>query len=205
MHSIKDSGKGGYWGQEPHPFLKRVIDHLPAGRLLLAGETAGSHAVYAAEAGWEVHAIGFKAEDRERTLRLAKEYEEKVAFSVYEPGAPLCRGEEFDAAILLLVQLPDNVRAGFHQAVTRCLKPDGGNLYLLAYSEKQPSNTAARLPEVRYREADLVKDFKGLQIDLLQEKEETLPHSDEKINLIHLTAIRNSQRDSRDSVSFSLG
>lgn len=204
MHSINDSGKGRYWGDEPHPFLKRVLDRLPAGRLLLAGETAGSHAVYAAEAGWEVHAVGFKPEDQETTLQLAKEKEENIHFTLYQEGASICEGLEFDAVVLLFVQLPPQLRSSFHRAICRCLKTDGGNLFLLAYSEEQPPQTHARLPEVRYRETDLVQDFKGLQIDLLQHQEEKLPDTDEKINLIHLTAVRNSEHDGSDAVSFSL-
>lgn len=207
MHSISNSGKADSWGggQEVHPYLKRVIDHLPAGRLLLAGETSGVHALYAAEIGWEVHAVGFNAQDKAQSLALAKQEEEKISFDIYEKGAPLCSGLQFDAAILLMVQLPPALRTHFHQAVTNCLKPDGGKLYLLAYSEQQPQNTHAQLPEIRYREADLVQDFKGLQIDLLQEKEEELPGSGEKVRLIHLTAVRNSQQeDSSDTVSFSL-
>ncbi len=204
MHTISDSGKGRYHGHEPHPFIKRVVDNLPVGRLLLTGETAGHHAAYAADAGWEVHAVGFKPQDQHETLRLAEEKGLELTISLYEPGTSFCKDLAFDAAILLFVHLPSAVRQSFHQDVVSCLKPDGGNLYLLAYSENQPAGTRAKLPEVRYREADLVEDFKGLQIDLLQEEEEKLPDSNEKVSLIHLTGVRNSEPHSRDSISFSL-
>jgi hypothetical protein len=188
---------------EPHPFFRRVIDRLPAGRLLLLSESASRYAVYAAEAGWEVHAIGFSEDDRDRTLSLADETDEKdISFSLYQPNAPLCQGLKFDAAILMYAQLPSNTRRSFHQAVINCLKPDGGNLYLLAYSDNQPKNTTAYLPDVLYRKEDLMNDFKGLQIDLLQEEEESLPDNDQKVSLIHLTAVRISQQDGSDSVSF---
>lgn len=200
------SGKGVSWGrgQEVHPYLKRVLDHLPAGKLLLAGETAGAHAVYAAEVGWEVHAIGFEAQSQHETLQRAKEENEKLSFSLYQEGKPLCRGEVFDAAVLLFVQLPERLRSNFHKAVVSCLKPDGGNLYLLAYSHEQPAGSQAPLPEVLYDERDLVKDFSSLQIDLLQEEEETLPDSKEKVRLVHLTAVRNQAHDSSDTLSFSI-
>ncbi|WP_225000167.1 hypothetical protein [Cesiribacter sp. SM1] len=205
MSIFSNSGNKEHTGHEPHPFFKRVIDRLPPGRLLLLSESANRYAVYAAEAGWEVHAVGFSENDQEKTLALADQAQEKnVTFSLYQPNAPLCQGLEFDAAVLMYAQLPPDTRRSFHQAVINCLKPDGGNLYLLAYSENQPKNTTAYLPDIRYREADLVEDFKGLQIDLLQENEETLPGTDQKVSLIHLTAVRNTENDSSDSVSFSV-
>lgn len=204
MSLISDSGKSDYYGNEAHPYIKRVVDNLPAGRLLLAGETAGHHAAYAAEAGWKVHAIGFKPEDEQKTLALAKEKEVSVDFDLYQPGAVLCQGKEFDAAILLFVHLPAQARRAFHQDVIKCLQPQGGNLYLLAYSEEQPAGSMAKIPQIRYCEADLVDDFRQLQIDLLQEEEEQLPDSDQKIRLIHLTAVKNQQAESKDSVSFKL-
>lgn len=204
MHAINDSGKGDYYGNKAHPFIKRVVDNLPAGRILLAGETAGQYAAYAAEAGWEVHAVGFTPEDQQKTLALATEKEVEVAFTLYKAGADFCQGLIFDAAVLLFLQLPPQARQDFHQDVIRCLKPDGGNLFLLAYSENQPSGTTAPLPKIRYQEKDLVADFSSLQIDLLQEQEEELPGSDQKVRLIHLTAVRNKEHDSKDSVSFSL-
>ena len=205
MSLFSNPGKSDQYGKDPHPYFKRVIDNLPAGRLLLPGETAGRYAVYAAEIGWEVHAIGFSEADREKTMAFAREEHEKnISYSLYDPNTSLCQGIKFDAAVLMFVQLPPSLRRSFHRSVINCLKPDGGNLYLLAYSEEQPTSTTAPLPDIRYREADLLEDFKGLQIDLLQEQEEKLPDSDEKVQLIHLTAVRNEQHDSGDSVSFSV-
>lgn len=204
MYAISDSGKGYYYGNEPHPYIKRVVDSLPAGRLLLAGETAGHHAAYAAEAGWEVHAVGFRPEDEQMTKKLASDKGVKVSFSLYRPGASLCEGLAFEAVILLFVHLPADVRQTFHQDLVRCLKPDGGNLYLLAYSEQQPANTTAKVPQIRYNEADLVNDFRHLQIDLLQEEEEKLPDSGQKVRLIHLTAVKNEEQESKDTISFKL-
>ena len=96
------------------------------------------------------------------------------------------------------------MRRAFHRDVTSCLKPDGGNLYLLAYSENQPAGTTAKLPEIGYSQAALMEDFKDLQIDMVQEETEEQPDSGEKVNLIRLTAVRNSEYDNRDSISFSL-
>ncbi|AHM61325.1 SAM-dependent methyltransferase [Flammeovirgaceae bacterium 311] len=205
MSIFNKSGSTEQHGNEPHPFFKRVVDRLPPGRLLLLSESVNRYAVYAAEAGWRVHAIGFSKDDQERTLALADQAHEKnISFSLYQPNTPFCQGLEFDAAVLMYAQLPPDIRRSFHQAVVNCLKPDGGNLYLLAYSENQPENTTAYLPDVRYRKADLMEDFTGLQIDLLQEEEETLPDTDQKVSLIHLTAVRNSEYDGSDSVSFSV-
>lgn len=204
MHHISKSGKGRYHGDEPHPYIKRVVDSLPAGRLLLTGETAGHHAAYATEAGWEVYAVGFQPEDQQQTQALAREKEIDIHFQLYQPGAPFCQGISFDAAILLFVHLPDEVRQTFHRDVVRCLKSDGGNLYLLAYSENQPAGTAAKLPDIRYNKSMLLDDFKSLQIDLLQEETEKQPDSGEKVSLLTLTAVHNSEHDSRDEVVISL-
>lgn len=204
MHNISTSGKGRYHGDEPHPYIKRVVDRLPAGRLLLTGETAGHHAAYAVEAGWEVYAVGFRPEDQQQSQALAREKKIDIHFQLYQPGTRFCQGLSFDAAILLFVHLPQEVRQTFHQDVVRCLKPDGGNLYLIAYSENQPEGTAARLPDIRYNQAMLMEDFKDLQIDLLQEETEKQPDSGEKVKLINLTAVRNSEHDSRDEVTITL-
>lgn len=205
MHTISDSGKADYYGKDPHPFFKRVVDNLPAGKLLLVGEVAGQHALYASEAGWEVHAVGFKHEDRIHTLATAMENDANVSFSVYAPGEPLCNDNTFDAVIMMFVHLPEASRHQFHQALVRCLQPGGGNLYLLAYSKKQPAGTTASLPDIRYQKAELLQDFQALEVDLLQEEEEELPESGEKIRLIHFSAVRTKKdQDDTDSVSFSL-
>ncbi|EMR02620.1 hypothetical protein [Cesiribacter andamanensis] len=203
MPTVSDSGKADYYGLDPHPFFKRVIDRLPAGRLLLVGEVAGRYATYATEAGWQVHTLVFDAEDKQRTDAQLRQEQSDSTSSLYQAGQPLCPGQEFDAAILLFVQLPQEARRPLHHALIECLSPQGGNLYLLAYSQNQPQGTRAPMPQIRYSEKELVDDFKGLQIDLLQEEEEKIPATKELVKLLQLSAVRNLHHSS-DSVSLSL-
>jgi cyclopropane fatty-acyl-phospholipid synthase-like methyltransferase len=204
MPTVSDSGKADYFGPDPHPFFKRVIDRLPAGRLLLTGEVEGHYATYATEAGWKVHTVVFDEEDRQRTEAQIREAGANISTSMYRAGEALCSGEEFDAVVMMFVHLPQEVRRSFHQQVIECLKPVGGNLFLLAYSQKQPEGTLAQLPDIRLTKTELMEDFGQLQIDLLQEEVDKIPHSDQEVNLLHLTAVRNQAPQSRDSVTIPL-
>ena len=194
-----------YFGQEPNEFFKTFIDSLPAGKLLLPGAGEGRNAVYAAEAGWEVDAFDLSPQGREKALRFAREKEVEIRYSLQDARNFKVEKDYYDVVAILFLQLPPEDRQRFHQQIIQCLKPDGGNLYLLALSENEPNisgNTSS--PTTPYSVKELANDFKALQIDLLQEEEVELNEGkglQGKVKIIKLMAIRPLQEQESDRIT----
>ena len=195
-----------YFGTEPNQFFRTFIDSLPPGRILLPGAGEGRHAVYAAEAGWEVDAFDFSPLGREKALRLAKEKEVDIHYSLQEAPDVDCKEGYYDVVAILFLHLPPTERRAFHQKMVQCLKPNGGNLYLLAFSDEPQASTpegGAESP-VFYSQKELMQDFRELQIDLLQEEEVQLEEGRGhrgKARVVKLTAIRRQRTDESDRLT----
>lgn len=161
------------YGTEPNEFFRTFIDSLPAGKILLPGAGEGRNAVYAAEAGWEVDAFDISARAREKALRLAKENDVTIQYSLQDLNRLDCKKGYYDVVALIFLHLPPAERKEFHKQISECLKNDGGNLYLIAFSREQLNYTSGgpQDEEYLYTREMLMEDFSELQIDLLQEEE----------------------------------
>jgi SAM-dependent methyltransferase len=164
------------YGTKPSEFFRTFIDRHPPGKILLPGAGEGRNAVYAAQAGWEVDAFDISPVAREKALRLAKEEGVEIQYSLQDFNRFDCRKAYYDVVALIFLQLPPAERQRFHQKVTACLKPDGGNLYLIAFTKEQLKYQSGGPQEETflYSKEALIQDFKNLQIDLLQDEEVNL-------------------------------
>lgn len=162
-----------YFGTSPNEFFRTFIDSLPVGKILLPGAGEGRNAVYAAEAGWAVDAFDFSPVAREKALRLAKDKDVDIHYSLQDATQVKCKKDYYDVVAIIFLHLPPAERKEFHHKIVQCLKPNGGNLYLLAFSEEPQAATphGGSEPPVYYSTKELMQDFQGLQIDLLQEEE----------------------------------
>ena len=162
------------YGKEPNEFFRTFIDSLPPGKILLAGAGEGRNAVYAADAGWEVDAFDISPIAREKALRFAEEKGVELRYSLQDARNFKCEKDYYDVVAILFMPLPLEDRQAFHQRIIECLKPNGGNLYLLAFTKEAHNLETSGLPDssLFYTPQELANDFKELQIDLLQ-KEET--------------------------------
>lgn len=195
-----------YFGNEPNGFFKTFIDRLPAGKLLLPGAGEGRNAVYAAEAGWEVDAFDFSPQGREKALRLAMEKDTEIRYSLQDARDFNCRKDYYDVVAIIFLQLPPEDRRKFHHEIIRCLKPDGGNLYLLGFSKSNLRASEGQAPpdHFPYSVNELTSDFKELQIDLLQEEEAELNEGNGHqgtAGIIKLMAIRRLKEQESDRLT----
>ncbi len=195
-----------YFGTSPNEFFRTFIDSQPAGKILLPGAGEGRNAVYAAEAGWEVDAFDFSAPAREKALRLAKEKGVEINYSLQKAATLDCKKDYYDVIAVLFLHLPPAERTEFHHKIVQCLKVRGGNLYLLAFSEEQqmPNRQGEMENTGFYSKKELLKDFHGLQIDLLQEEEIDLQEGrghQGKVRVLKLTAVRRQQEDESDTLT----
>ena len=195
-----------FFGKEPNEFFRTFIDSLPPGKILLPGAGEGRNAVYAADAGWEVDAFDFSPTAREKALRFAREKEVDLRYSLQDARNFNCRKDYYDVVAIIFLQLPQEDRRKFHQEIVRCLKPDGGNLYFLGFSQKHQNinSTSTFDSATLYTQNELINDFKELQIDLLQEEEvelnEGIGHSG-NAHLIKLSALRHPHENESDRIT----
>lgn len=194
------------YGTEPNEFFRTFIDSLPAGKILLPGAGEGRNAVYAAEAGWEVDAFDISARAREKALRLAQENDVTLQYTLQDLNTFDCRKGYYDVVALIFLHLPPAERKGFHKRIIECLKNDGGNLYLIAFSREQLKHTSGgpQDEEHLYTREMLMKDFRELQIDLLQEEEVELKEGEGhkgQASVIKMRALKINVEEDSDTLT----
>lgn len=195
------------YGTEPNEFFRTFVDSLPPGKILLPGAGEGRNAVYAAKAGWEVDAFDISDKAREKALRLAKEHNVNIHYSLQDLNRLDCKKGYYDVVALIFLHLPPAERKTFHKRISGCLKDDGGNLYLLAFSKEQLNYGCGgpREEEYLYTREGLMDDFSELQIDLLQEEEVELSEGEGHkgaASVIKMRALKIQVKDNSDRLTF---
>ena len=160
------------YGKQPNQFFKRAIDRMNPGKLVLPGEGEGRNAVYAASKGWDVLAFDYSEEAKQKALLLAKENEVNIRYEVSYAEDILLPEKEYDAAALVFVHLPKDIFIPFLQKIIKSLK-SGGILIMELYSEKQLGRDSGgpKSKELLYNYDELRSLLKGVNVDLLEEKE----------------------------------
>ena len=165
------SVSGYVYGTEPNEFFKKQIVKLSAGRLLLPGEGEGRNAVYAASLGWEVDAFDYSKQAFRKARSLAEQKNVNINYIVssYEDYQyPL---EHYDAAGLIYIHMPPDIRQSIHRKIIRSLKP-GGIIILEAFHKEQINYDTGGPKDIDmlYSEDKLTEDFKGLHIVSLEKE-----------------------------------
>lgn len=194
------------FGKNPNDFFKTFIDSLPPGKILLPGAGEGRNAVYAADAGWEVDAFDISANAREKALRFAQEEGVNLHYSLQDARNFKCNKNHYDVAALIFMPLPAEDRQLFHQRIVECLKPNGGNIYLLAFAKNEQNIKTSGLPDssLFYSPQELAEDFKNLQIDLLQEEEIGIHEGKGHVGtatIVKMMAIRRQVEEDSDRIT----
>jgi len=167
------------YGLEPNLFLKESLAALPPGKLLLPAEGEGRNAVYAASAGWQVHAVDFSSEGRKKALNLAAARNVIIDYLLADITAHDFGEGIYDAVGLIFAHFPPGNRQWVHRKIARSLKT-GGLLILEAFNKKQISNSTGgpKSLEMLYSIPMLSQDFQGFEILRLEEAEEHLDEGD---------------------------
>ncbi|WP_017731144.1 class I SAM-dependent methyltransferase [Nafulsella turpanensis] len=193
-----------YFGKEPNEFFRTFIDSLPAGKILLPAAGEGRNAVYAAEVGWEVEAFDTSPKAREKALKLARERDTNLRYELQDAQSYNGPKDYFDVIAIVFLHLPAAERRAFHQKMVSCLNPNGGNLYLLAFSDEQLGQAGPGPADnsLLYSKQDIIADFKDLQIDMVQEEEVNLKEGvghRGKAKVIKLSALRHQHEQASDT------
>jgi ubiquinone/menaquinone biosynthesis C-methylase UbiE len=157
------------FGTEPNHFFKLQIDQIKPGKILMVAEGEGRNAVYAASKGWEVYAFDSSAEGRKKAMELAENKAVKIEYSLSDVEEVKYNENYFDAIGFIYIHLPEDRRKYLYNRMLNYLKP-GGLLILECFSKDQLNYQSGGPKDVSMllSEADLEKDFEGMEIIALK-------------------------------------
>jgi SAM-dependent methyltransferase len=153
------------YGTEPNRFFKQQLRLLSPGRLFLPAEGEGRNAVYAARHGWTVHAVDYSEEGRKKALALATKRGVSITYVVTDLTTYELPQGAFDAAALIFVHFPPELRRVLHTRAIEALKP-GGVFMIEAFGTEQLKRDTGgpRSTELLYSMGDLLDDLSDLEI-----------------------------------------
>jgi SAM-dependent methyltransferase len=159
-----------YYGKEPNPFFRQSIDSLRPGKVMLPAEGEGRNAVYAARQGWQAFAVDFSEAGRQKTMKLAQEFNTTVDYRLGDITEFDFGEEVYDAVGLIYAHLDPAYREEVHRKLVRSLKP-GGYMILEAFNKRQLGNSSGgpKSEEMLYSKQILTEDFKDMEITELEE------------------------------------
>lgn len=169
------------YGKQPNVFFADQISNIPPGKILLPCEGEGRNAVFAAALGWEVDAVDFSEQAREKAMQFAKKSDVNFKYYINEIEKFSAPDQFYDAIALVYAHFHQLKRHNLHQQLLKMLKP-GGWIILEAFSKKQVNYNSGgpKDPEMLYTIADLKEDFghlkKVVQQELLIELNEGIHH-----------------------------
>ena len=160
------------YGVEPNQFFKQVLDKIPVpGKLLLPGEGEGRNAVYAAKMGWQVDAFDQSPVAKNKALRLAKENNVTINYSIVDLAKFTPQKNFYDCAAIIFVHFDSEVRSLFHKKIIDSLKP-GGKMILELFSKNQFGKSSGGPQDLQmlYSLEEARNDFKEMKTLVIEEK-----------------------------------
>ena len=147
----KYSREGYLYGGQPNFYLKGVIDTLPAGgRILFLGEGEGRNACYAAEKGFEAHAIDASEVGLEKLQEMARNRGVSVEVTHLDL-AHWEAGESYDAVLCSFLHLEEPLRTEVFIKALSVINPGGvfaGEFF--ATTQRERSSGGPKAPELLY-------------------------------------------------------
>jgi hypothetical protein len=161
------------YGIHANDFFSQSLAKLKIGKILLPGEGEGRNAVYAASHGWEVDAFDFSEKGRNKALGLAEEHKlffNEYSISDYSDYKP--RDNHYDVVGLIYAHAVPEIRSLLHYKMINALKT-GGVIILQGFSKLQLGKDSGgpKQLDMLYSVDEMSKDFAGLSIELLEQKE----------------------------------
>ncbi len=124
------------YGKAPNAFFKQEINKLNPGTILLPAEGEGRNAVYAANMGWQVHALDMSEAGKKKAIQLASEAGVNIQYEICNLESCSIPKNEFDAIAIIFAHFPSKTRRLVYRKLAGALKP-GGILLLETFSKKQ--------------------------------------------------------------------
>lgn len=160
------------YGTEPNHFYKQQLDKLKPGSIILPAEGEGRNAIYAASQNWEVTAVDYSKEGREKALKLANAQDLEIQYHLSDLSEYTFPPEIYDAAAFIYVHLPRSIIETVYQNVIQSLKK-GAHLIIEVYSINQLGRDSGGPTDARvlYTQNRLNNLLKGTDIHMLEEQE----------------------------------
>lgn len=157
------------YGKEPNEFFKENIEKLNPGKLLLPGEGEGRNSVFAARLGWAVDATDQSSVGKTKAEKLADEFGVKIDYTVCDIKDFQFKVNHYEAAAIIFVHLPIDLRISIHQKIVKSLK-NNGVLIFEVFSKEQYGKTTGgpQDMEMLYTLDDIQRDFKSLRTILAE-------------------------------------
>jgi SAM-dependent methyltransferase len=173
------------YGLNPNDFLVQNIKHLkPAGKVLCLAEGEGRNSVYLAKLGFEVEAVDFSLEAKNKALELAIKNNVSIKYTVADLNDFDFGKNCFDAIISISAHTNSELRKKIFNQVKTALK--AGGIFLLEGYNKSQINRNTGGPkdiDMLFAKDELVENFKDFEIlhcaELVRNVEEGSYHSGE--------------------------
>lgn len=162
-----------FFGTRPHPYFRNAIQEMDAGKMLIAGDGEGRHAVYAAKLGWEVKVVDYSKEGKRKAFQFAADNGVEFDYEVvdlYEKELPK---EEYDVVSMVYAHFLPHMQKAIHKKLWDALVP-GGYLILIGFGKRQLEFDSGGPPDIdmlydagelkmQFESAKIVDEFQGIR------------------------------------------
>lgn len=168
------------YGKQPNVFFKEQLLRQAPGRLLMPADGEGRNGVFAATLGWQVTSVDLSAFGRSKALELAAASGVNLTYLVGDLMTFEFEKESFDVIGLIFAHFSADLKSRYHRRLLEWLRP-GGTVILEGFSRKHqafyarnPKAGGGMDPAMLFSEEELLEDFQGCEIVLLEETEADL-------------------------------
>ncbi|MEG8946524.1 class I SAM-dependent methyltransferase [Rosettibacter firmus] len=163
------------YGKEPNEFLKIELQKVKPGKILFIGEGEGRNAVYAAKLGWEVDAVDFSEEAKNKALQLAKENNVIINYTTKDLADFTPKTNYYDAAGIFYLHLNEDLRKSVNKKIIEALKPNGKVILEVFEKEQIKYNSGGPKDEsLLYSLEDITEDFIELDFEIFAKEKISL-------------------------------
>ena len=159
------------YGINPNEFYKSQIEKLNPGKALFLGEGEGRNSVYAATLGWEVEAVDFSTSAKEKALKLAKEKNVAINYTIADLNSYQFKKDYYDLVVMIFLHLPKELNKKVFTESILSLR-SGGKLLVETFNKKQINNSSGgpKDPQLLFSEEELKSLTLGLKVKILESK-----------------------------------
>lgn len=114
------------YGMQPNDYLKTILNRIhQKGSALFPAEGEGRNAVYAASLGFDVTAIDYSSEGKEKAIQFAKEKGVSIVYHIANLQEIELEEESYDVLVLVFAHFPPLMRKEIHLKYQKYLKKYG--------------------------------------------------------------------------------
>jgi SAM-dependent methyltransferase len=164
------------YGHEPNAFFREQLMRLSPGRILLPAEGEGRNAVFAAKNRWTVEAFDWSEVGQQKALAWAAANEVNIEYEVAMAQDVTYKPESFDALAYIYSHFGPDIRATVTRKLLSYLRP-GGHVIFECYSkqqldyQKKYNSGGPQAANMLYSEAEVRKEFAGVNFNFLEVRE----------------------------------